>query len=207
MKKIYLALFACVAFLGVKATTYTVSVVGTSYSPNTLTISIGDMVTFTNMSSSHPTAQVDGTTWAANGTNTLSSGWGVKTSNFTYTATTTGTVYYVCQVHVGLGMKGQIVVSSVGINEAMNILQNISLFPNPAQENVKLSFSLKNASEVSVKLFNLLGQEVSQLATPASLPQGNYNYSFELPALQNGTYFVEIVADNKRSLKKLVINK
>ncbi|MGZ3884053.1 MAG: T9SS type A sorting domain-containing protein [Bacteroidia bacterium] len=208
MKKIYFILLACIAFAGAKATTYTVSISGFAYTPNTLTVSIGDMVVFNGPSATHPTAQVDGSTWTANGTTPKTGGWGVMTSNFTFTATAAGTVYYVCQNHVASSnMKGQIVVNSVGINESANLLQNISLFPNPAQENVKVNFSLKGASDVSIKLFNMLGQEVSTLTPNMPLAPGNYNYSFDVPALNNGTYFMEINTNEKRSVRKFVISK
>ncbi len=208
MKKIYLILFACVAFLGTQATTYTVAASGTSFSPNTLSILVGDMVVFTGQAGGHPTAQVDATTWAANGTTPMGSGWGVKSANFTFTATTAGTIYYVCQNHVSLGMKGTITVNAVGINESTNNLLSFNLFPNPAQNDVKIGFSLNEATDVSVKMFNVLGQEVSVLTPSSSFAQGNYNLSYNLPAtLSNGTYFVVVSANDKNLTKKLIINK
>ena len=44
MKKIYLILFICVAFLGAKAATYTINIVGNTYSPATLTVNVGDVI-------------------------------------------------------------------------------------------------------------------------------------------------------------------
>ncbi len=211
MKKIYLILFVCIAFLGTKATTYTVAVSGFAFSPATLNINIGDMVVFTGLNGGgHPTAQVSSATWVADGTTTLTAGWGVKTADFTYTATTVGTVYYVCQFHVGtFSMKGTINVGAVGINETSNLLQNtISLFPNPAQNNINVSFALSNASNVSIKLFNAIGQEVKVLTPNTNLPEGNYNYNYDLPAtLATGNYFLEVSSNNKLVTKKLIINK
>jgi plastocyanin len=208
MKKLYFILFACIIALGAKAATFTVSVSGFAYSPNTLTVTVGDMVVFTGISGTHPTAQVDATTYAANGTTTLSSGWGVKTSNFTVSISSPGTIYYVCQNHVGSGMKGTITVNSTGVKENTNILQGFSLFPNPAQSDIKVGFSLGTTTEVSVKLFNLLGQEISVLSPSAPFSQGNYNLSFALPLyINNGTYFVAITANEKTVIKKLIVTK
>ena len=209
MKKIYIILFACMAFLGTKATTFTVNIVGFTFSPATLTISVGDMVVFNGPSATHPTAQVDLSTWTANGTTPMGSGWGVKTANFTFTATTAGSIYYVCQNHVGSGMKGMITVSAVGINEASNLLLNsISLFPNPATSNINVSFALTSSSNVSIKLFNSIGQEVKVLAPLNNLAEGNYNYNYELPAtLATGNYFVEVSSNNKIVTRKLIVSK
>ncbi|MBL7916862.1 MAG: hypothetical protein JNM96_00600, partial [Bacteroidia bacterium] len=99
MKKIYSFLFAALLCVGANATSYTISVSGTSYSPNTLTVSIGDVVTI-EASASHPLVQVDNTVWTANGTTSLSTGWGETTANHTFTITNTNTIYYVCKNHV-----------------------------------------------------------------------------------------------------------
>ncbi len=209
MKKIYLILFACSAFFGTKATTYTVTASNFMYTPSTLTISVGDVVQFVGMAGGHPTAQVDATNWAANNATPLGGGWGVMSANFTYTATTAGTIYYICQFHASSGMKGKITVAGVGVNETSSlVLNNFSLFPNPAQNNVSVSFALIGTSNVSVKLFNAIGQEVKTLTPTTNLPEGNYNYSYEIPAvLATGNYFVEVRSNDRMVTKKLIINK
>lgn len=210
MKKIYLILFICIAFLGTKATTYTVNISGFNYTPATLTVQVGDMVVIA-ASSSHPLNQVDLANWNAGTTNTVSGGWGSKTSTYTFTATTVGTIYYVCQAHASFGMKGQIIVNStgIGINEAStNFLNNYNLFPNPATDHVKVSFALNETSNVNIKLFNVIGQEVKTFASDLNLNSGNHNYSFDLPVgIPAGAYFVEVSAADRRTTKKLLVAK
>ncbi len=116
MKKIYTLLFVCISLMSARATSYTISTSGTSYSPNTLTVSIGDVITI-QASGTHPLAQVDQTTWNANGTATVSGGWGTKTADHTFTVISANSIYFVCTNHVGMGMKGQITVAASGIKE------------------------------------------------------------------------------------------
>ncbi len=209
MKKIYLILFICIAFLGAKATTYSVNIVGGpgtyTFSPALTNCSVGDQVII-QAASFHPIAQVDGTTWAASGTTTMTGGWGSNTTTFTYTAVSTGTVYFICQFHL---FKGMIIVNSVGINEtAAAFLNNYNLFPNPAKSNVNVSFGLTEASSLNIKLFNIAGQEIKTFVSDLNLAMGNYQYNFDLPqGISDGNYFIEISSGNRKTTKKLLVSK
>lgn len=208
MKKIYLLLFICMAFLSSKATTYTVAIAGFAYSPSVTTCAVGDVIVI-QASGFHPNAEVSMATWNSNGTVAVGGGWGVQTTTFSYTAISTGTNYFVCQNHVSSGMKGMIVVTSVGINEASKtFLNNYNLFPNPATTNVKVSFGLNEASTVNIKLFNVTGQEVKTFVSDLNLANGNYEYTFDLPSgISAGNYFIEVSSGNRRTTKKLLVTK
>jgi plastocyanin len=210
MKKIYLILFACIAFLGTKAATFTITISGFAYSPSTLTCTVGDQVII-QASGSHPTAQVDQPTWAADGTTPMAGGWGSQTTTFTFSPSSIGTVYYVCQFHVGLGMKGTITVngSGIGINEtANNFLKEYNVFPNPATTNIKVGFGLEENSTVNIKLLSLTGQEVKTFVSDMNLPQGKHEYSFELPlGIATGNYFIEISSGTRKTTKKVLVTK
>jgi plastocyanin len=208
MKKIYLILFALVAFLGTKAATFTISISGNAYTPTLVTCAVGDMVII-QAQGIHPTAQVTQTVWASNGSTPMAGGWGSQTTTFTYNAVSTGTVYYVCQNHVTLGMKGMIIVNATGINETTNsFLKEYNVFPNPATTNVKVGFGLDENATVNIRLMNLNGQEVKTFISDLNLPQGKYDYNFELPAsIAAGNYFIEISSGTRKSTKKVLITK
>jgi plastocyanin len=208
MKKLYFILFTCMAFLGTKAATFTISISGFAYTPSSLNCAIGDMVVI-QASSSHPTAQVDLATWNANGTTPMAGGWGSKTTTFTFTATAAGTIYYVCQVHAGSGMKGQIIVNAAGVNEtAVNFLKEYNVFPNPATTNIKVGFGLEENSTVNIKMTNVNGQEVKVFISDLNLPMGKYEYNFELPqGIAAGNYFIEVSSGNRKSTKKVLVTK
>src|SRR5687768_12870804 len=80
----------------------TVQIVGTSFSPDSVTINVGDTVTWVNDTG------VEHTVTANNG----SFNSGPPDSNFTFSHTfnTAGTFGYHCQPHQLLGMVGQVIV-------------------------------------------------------------------------------------------------
>ena len=72
----------------------------------------------------------------------------------------------------------------------------ITLFPNPADKSI--SIGLKGAMEIEeVTISNHLGQVVFQ-GKPV-------NNSLDVSALQPGVYFIEIVSDQSKTIKKLII--
>jgi plastocyanin len=77
---------------------------GTTYSPSSLTVKVGDTVTWKGDFSAHPLAsgatcgQPDGKFGATSG------------STYSFTFTTAGTYPYYCAVHCTIGMKGTITV-------------------------------------------------------------------------------------------------
>lgn len=205
MKKIYLITLLCLTTLAFKAATFTISTVGTSYSPATLTVSVGDVVTI-QASGSHPLVEVSQSTWNANGSTPLGGGFGTKTSNYTFTVTSTNAIYYVCSVHVGMGMKGMITVSAAGVNENTITLNNVSLFPNPAKNNMNVNFNASTSTSVSIKLYDVTGREIEKLMNETNVAQGVHTFNFELPSYLNaGNYFVEVTSGNQKATKKLII--
>lgn len=205
MKKIYsLFLLLSIAF-ATKAASYTVTISGFSYSPATLTVNIGDVVTI-NASGGHPLAEVDQTTWNANGTATLSTGFGVKTANHTFTVTSNNTMYYVCTAHVTMGMKGQIVVNSVGVNEQQISFNNVNVFPNPAANKVQIAFSSIGNNNVSVALFDITGRKIENIQSNFEAVNGTNVITYHIPHyLNSGNYFIEISAGNQKTSRKLII--
>lgn len=97
------------------ATTHTISNSGTSFSPATLSINLGDTVVF-SLDPSHNAVEVSQATWNSNGNTPLSGGFSVSFGGGTVVLTATGTYYYVCSPHASLGMKGTITVTSTTIS-------------------------------------------------------------------------------------------
>lgn len=203
MKKIYTLFAACLTFAFAHAASYTISISGTSYSPNTLTVSIGDVITI-QASAAHPLAQVDGTTWNANGTATLSSGWGTKTADHTFTVSSVNTIYYVCTMHVGLGMKGQIAVTSTGLHENSFEAGGLSVFPVPAKESISLNYTLSETGLVNIALVGLNGQIAATLLNEVQLA-GKQERKIDLPsALASGLYILQVSSNQQNRKQQLI---
>jgi plastocyanin len=205
MKKIYLTLLAIIAFAGIKAATYTITISGFTYSPPTLTVNVGDVVTI-QASGTHPLNQVSAATWSANGTATLSGGFGSQTTNYTFTASVAGDVYYVCQNHASMGMKGIVTVqSTTGIAQNALSFQNLNVFPNPAKDKITVSLSSDKAANATFKLFSVIGAEVATLMLNQNVSAGENKIELVLPSLSNGNYILEITSESKKASKKITV--
>lgn len=193
--------------ISVNAASFTVSIIGTSYSPATLTVNIGDVVTIQG-SVAHPLAQVDQATWSANGTATLTGGWGVTTSNQTFTITSTNTIYFVCTAHVSMGMKGQIVVnSSNGINEVSSDQVELKIYPNPSIDAVTIDFVLPMEGNVKIEIYSMLGELIS-VVVDQKYNSGSNQQKFDLPTdVKSGLYFVSVRNNGNIIARKQLIIK
>lgn len=208
MKKIYLAVLSFLIVAGLHGASFTVTIVGTSYSPAALTVTLGDVVTIL-ANTTHPLSEVAQTTWTANGTATLSTGWGTKTSDHTFTVTTANDIYYVCSAHVGMGMKGRIsVINPNAINENSISFTNAIVFPNPVAEKLSITLTSAKSTEGTINLFSVTGQQVAELSTKQILAAGENIIELTIPAsLSNGIYLLEISGDFKSVTKQILIAK
>ena len=207
MKKIYTILLLTIATVCLKATSYTITTSGFTYSPPTLTVTVGDVVTIV-ANGTHPLAEVSQTTWMANGTATLSTGFGNKSANYTFTISSTNSIYYVCTNHVGSGMKGQITVASTtGINEQYNAIGTISLFPNPAKDKFSVKFNSTENGIVSTKLYSVCGQEIESIIADKDFTTGANTLNFEIQKnIPSGVYFIQLDFNSKKIVRKLIID-
>lgn len=206
MKKIYSILLFSILAISMKATSYTVTISGFAYSPATLTVSVGDIVTI-SASGTHPLAEVSQTTWNANGTATVSTGFGNKSSNYTFTITSATNIYYVCTNHVSMGMKGMITVSTVGVKEQNDLISNISMFPNPAKDKFSVKFNSTESGNVTAKLYSVCGQEVESLVANKEFGAGVTTLNFDLQNnIPAGIYFVQLNYNSKKVIRKLIID-
>ncbi len=204
MKKIYNLLLMLFFAMSMNATSYTITIVGTSYSPSTLAAVVGDVVTI-QASSTHPLVEVDLATWNANGNTPKAGGWGVKTSDYTFTITNANTIYFVCQAHASLGMKGQITITT-SIAKEVSSISNISLYPNPAKDKVFIKFTATDSGSLKGKLFNVTGAEVPLTSIDEDYEAGEISITYILPArIPQGIYLLELIYGNKKSIHKIIV--
>ncbi len=112
--RILIAFLLC-ACLAVPATaaTFNVSVTSNRFVPSSLTIHVGDTVTFTNEGGFHNVAADDGSFRCARGCDGVAGGDGTPSAaawTDSITFNTAGGVGYHCEVHAGMGMVGSITI-------------------------------------------------------------------------------------------------
>ena len=82
------------------------------------------------------------------------------------------------------------VEQEVGVPAAFALQQN---YPNPFNPNTTIAFSLPSISFVTLKVYNLLGQEVAVLVNE-QLPAGTYAKTFRADGLASGMYLYKLTA-------------
>lgn len=210
MKKLTFALIFLFSFPGLSySVTHTITNVGTTFSPNTITINLGDTVIFA-LSSLHNAVEVNQTTWNANGT-TSNGGFSLGFGGGTIVLQTTGTYYYVCTVHASLGMKGIIIVNqTTDMNsietvtpQEFRLMQN---FPNPFNPQTEINFQLNRADHVSLKIYNLLGAEITTLID-GEVSAGEHRVEWNAANLPSGIYFYKFTSSDKVETKRMMLAK
>ncbi|MGD8777381.1 MAG: T9SS type A sorting domain-containing protein [Ignavibacteria bacterium] len=79
-------------------------------------------------------------------------------------------------------------------------------YPNPFNPSTTIKFSIPQSSEVTLKVYNVLGQEVAQLVNE-QLNTGSYSVDFNAANLSSGLYFYNITAGEFNVTKKMMLVK
>ncbi len=79
-------------------------------------------------------------------------------------------------------------------------------YPNPFNPSTKISYSLPEANFVTLKIYDILGREVSTLVNEMK-PAGTFEAEFDASKLSSGTYVCKLTAGNYQSVKKMVLTK
>lgn len=197
MKKLVFSLLLFSLGTASFCTTWTITNVGTTFSPATITIHHGDSVNF-SLAAIHNAVEVSQDTWNANGTTALPGGFQEPLGGGLVLPAKlgVGTHYYVCTSHVTLGMKGIIIVQdNSGI--ADNKLQaGISVYPNPANN----LMTIKAANDLVGSQYlisdqtgrQVLNGKLANEATPVDISQ-----------LTPGVYLIQVVGQRRSSVKMI----
>ncbi|GJQ63850.1 MAG: hypothetical protein SCALA702_29030 [Melioribacteraceae bacterium] len=100
---------------------------------------------------------------------------------------------------------------TVGVEEVsseipadFNLAQN---YPNPFNPATVISFSLPEASNISLKVYDVLGSEVANLVNNMEKPAGQYEVEFNASHLSSGIYFYTLNTGDFVQTKKMMLIK
>jgi len=79
-------------------------------------------------------------------------------------------------------------------------------FPNPFNPTTNISFNLPTASNVSLKVYDMLGQEVA-IVLNQFMNAGRFEVKFDASSLPTGIYTYSLSAGNFQSIKKMMLIK
>jgi photosystem II stability/assembly factor-like uncharacterized protein len=143
-----------------------------------------------------------GATWVAQTTQNLS---GVTHMDVIRIGTTVYG-YAIC----GDGSVLKLVETVTGVeNPSSNVPSNYSLeqnYPNPFNPTTTINFSLPKASDVSLKVYDALGNEVMSLVSGFK-NEGTHSVVLDASGLSSGMYFYKLQAGNFTATKKLTLIK
>jgi hypothetical protein len=93
--------------------------------------------------------------------------------------------------------------SLIGIEEN-SAISVFSLTPNPAKNNVEVSFNLNDNNDVNISIYNSLGAMVYN-QNEGSLTSGNHTVNVNVSKLSSGVYYMNVKAGDNTIAKKLII--
>ncbi len=100
-------------------------------------------------------------------------------------------------------------ISSRSSNEDEKNLNNIVIYPNPVpiSEQLNLTYKISKDTNVTIKLMDVLGNEVTTFLPSEHKTAGEWAHSFPIPSELNSgmSYFVEIIAGKEIIVKRISI--
>ena len=203
MKTFTLSVLFLLATLNCFCTTWRITNSGFTFSPSSLTITLGDTVIF-DLDSDHNSAEVSEATWNANGSTPLPGGWITPFGGGMVLPAdlTVGNHFYVCQPHAGMGMKGRITVEQSTSIEESSIFRNVSIFPNPSAGKIHLQLDqdlLTNQS--GLEIYDFQGIQVYKL----SKLDEKTAQEIDLSHLNKGFYYIKFYDGKAILTRKLII--
>jgi len=92
------------------------------------------------------------------------------------------------------------------VPEKFELMQN---YPNPFNPTTILSFNLSDDALVTVKVYNMLGQEIRTLADREEFTAGENEIEFDATGLASGVYYYRMIVNNGQfeSVKKMMLLK
>jgi photosystem II stability/assembly factor-like uncharacterized protein len=103
----------------------------------------------------------------------------------------------------------ELMTSISGDND--NIIQPINFYleqnyPNPFNPVTRISYSISYQTHVSLKIFNILGQDVKTVIDELQYP-GEKTITFDATNLPSGVYFYRLTTERHTEVKKMVLMK
>ena len=81
-------------------------------------------------------------------------------------------------------------------------------YPNPFNPSTNISFTISNRCVVSLKIYNILGEEVTSLVNNKMLEAGQHRITWNAADLPSGVYFYQLeAADHYSAIRKCVLIK
>jgi len=95
---------------------------------------------------------------------------------------------------------------SSSIQDQITLNKSLSVFPNPAQDQVNVQFDFNETANTIIRISDITGRVVLDQDYGKQTP-GIHSFSIDASSLNNGMYNVELIMNNRRAISKLTISK
>jgi len=93
--------------------------------------------------------------------------------------------------------------SKVGVND--KVLNNVKVYPNPISDQLNLSFNISKEAMVTVKIMDVLGNEITTLLTER-VSAGDQNKPFQIASrITSGFYFIRVSVGSEVITKRISV--
>ncbi len=111
-------------------------------------------------------------------------------------------------VHSLSNLEDNRLQSSTGVDINQTDFLNLKVYPSPFSDITTIGYSLKNASDITIEIFNIVGEKTRVLLNEHQMAG---SHKAELKAsdvnFQNGLYYIRIIADGHSVVRKIMLNK
>lgn len=97
----------------------------------------------------------------------------------------------------------------VSVDGEPQVMREFSLeqnYPNPFNPSTKLTYTLPEATDIRLSVYNLLGQEIMVLENGLK-NAGRHVVDFDARGMASGVYFYKLVTPNKSAVRKMMLMK
>lgn len=183
--------------------------------PNNFADTVQIRISTTTPTAANFTVLVANLGFPANGLDTGWISYGYRLSNFV----TAGANVYIAfreKIVDNFNDGASISVDLVQVTTTTDVAEQVSTtpasfqlqqnYPNPFNPSTNIRFSIPNAAQLALKVYNTLGQEVATLAE-GHYSAGTYNAQWDASGLADGMYFYKLQTGNYTEVKKLILLK
>ena len=84
-------------------------------------------------------------------------------------------------------------------------IDNITVYPNPAVDELKVSFKISHRSTAKISLFNNIGKQIYTQETDVEAGNNIVSIDIKSKSIEPGVYFVQLFSDNQTITRKLIV--
>ncbi len=93
--------------------------------------------------------------------------------------------------------------TGVGVNEVAKNISNVQVYPNPANSEATINFTMEKAANVDIQITNILGQTV--YSTRIEAAAGANTTTIDVASYKAGMYFYTMIANGQKTTGKISV--